>query len=250
MNAESGRLSGKVAVVTGAARGIGAGIAKRLTEDGAAVAITYSSSQASADKLVRDIESKGGKAIAIRADSTDATAVKNAMAETVKKLGRLDILVNNAGIAVMNTVDKYSLEDFDRMVAVNIRGVFVASQAAAAMMPDGGRIITIGSCNAERMPFMGGSVYAMTKAAIVGLTKGLARDLGPRNITVNNIQPGPTNSDMNPANGPNAEMLKSLMAIKRFADGSEIGALVCYLAGPEAGFVTGASILIDGGFDA
>ncbi len=250
MSADSGRLSGKVAVVTGAARGIGAGIAKRLAHDGAAVAITYSSSQTSADKLVRDIESAGGKAIAIRADSTDAAAVKNAMAETVKKFGRLDILVNNAGIAVMNTVDKYSLEDFDRMVAVNVRGVFVASQAAAALMPDGGRIITIGSCNAERMPFMGGSVYAMTKAAIVGLTKGLARDLGPRNITVNNIQPGPTNSDMNPADGPNAEMLKSLMAIKRFANASEIGALVCYLAGPEAGFVTGASILIDGGFNA
>jgi 3-oxoacyl-[acyl-carrier protein] reductase len=250
MSMNTKKLAGKVAVVTGAGRGMGAGIAKRLSEDGATIAITYSNSQTSADKVVRDIEAAGGKAIALRADSTDAIAVKNAMAETVKQLGRIDILVNNAGIAVMGMLDKYSLEDFDRMVAVNIRGVFVASQAAAALMPDGGRIITIGSCNADRMPFQGGSVYAMTKAAIVGLTKGLARDLGPRNITVNNVEPGPTNTDMNPADGPNAEMLKGLMAIKRYADASEIGALVCYLAGPEAGFVTGASILIDGGFDA
>ena len=170
-------LSGKIALVTGGSRGIGAAIAKRLAAEGAAVAITYSSGQQKADEVVRLIQSGGGRSLAIRADNTDAGAVKNAVAETVRTFGRLDELVNNAGIAVVKPLDEFSLEDFDRSVAVNVRAVFVAAQEAARHMKDGGRIITIGSVNADRMPFAGGGVYAMTKAAVAGLTRGLARDL-------------------------------------------------------------------------
>ena len=243
-------LSGKVALVTGGSRGIGAAIAKRLAADGAAVAITYASGQEKAAEVVRSIESAGGRALAIRADNMDAGAVRSAVAETVQTLGRLDVLVNNAGIAVIAPLDQFTREDFDRSVAVNIRAAFVAAQEAARHMADGGRIINIGSVNADRRPFAGGSVYAMTKAAIAGLTRGLARDLGPRGITVNNVQPGPVETDMNPADGPFAETLKGFMALKRYAKGNEIAAMVAYLAGPEAGFVTGASLTIDGGFAA
>jgi len=183
-------LSGKIALVTGGSRGIGAAIAKRLAAEGAAVAITYSSGQQKADEVVRLIQSGGGRSLAIRADNTDAGAVKNAVAETVRTFGRLDVLVNNAGIAVVKPLDEFSLEDFDRSVAVNVRAVFVAAQEAARHMQAGGRIITIGSVNADRMPFAGGGVYAMTKAAVAGLTRGLARDLGPRGIPVNVVQPG------------------------------------------------------------
>jgi 3-oxoacyl-[acyl-carrier protein] reductase len=244
------QLSGKVAMVTGGSRGIGAAIAKRLAADGAAVAITYSSSSAKADEVVKAIVSAGGKAIAIKADSVDAAAVKSAIGETVKRLGGLDVLVNNAGIAVIAPLDQFSLEDFDRMVAVNVRAVFVAAQEAARHMKEGGRIITIGSTNAERMPFAGGGPYAMTKAAVAGLTKGLARDLGPRGITVNNVQPGPVDTEMNPADGPFAETMKGLMALPRYGHADEIAGMVSYLAGPEAAYVTGASLLIDGGFAA
>jgi len=243
-------LSGKVAIVTGGSRGIGAAIAKRLAADGASVAITYSSGQQKADEVVRAIESAGGHALAIRADNTDANAVKNAVAKTARTLGRLDVLVNNAGIAVIAPLEQFSLEDFDRSVAVNVRAVFLASQEASRHMPDGGRIITIGSVNADRMPFAGGSVYAMTKAAVAGLTRGLARDLGPRGITVNVVQPGPVETDMNPADGPFAETLKGFMAIKRYGKGEEIAGMVAYLASTEAAFVTGACLTIDGGFAA
>ena len=190
------------------------------------------------------------QAIAIQADSADAKAVVAAVERTVGELGGIDILVNNAGIAVMAPIDDYRLEDFDRTVAVNVRAVFVATQAAVKHMKTGGRIINIGSCNAERMPFAGGAVYAMSKAALVGLVKGLARDLGPRGITVNNVQPGPIDTDMNPADGEFAAMLRKLMALPRYGTADEIAALVAYLAGPEAGFVTGASLTIDGGFTA
>jgi 3-oxoacyl-[acyl-carrier protein] reductase len=244
------KLAGKVALVTGGSRGIGAAIAKRLARDGAAVAITYANAQQKADEVVRAIETAGGRALAIRADSADAVAVKSAVAETARTLGRLDVLVNNAGIAVVTPLDQFSLEDFDRMVAVNVRGVFVAVQEASRLMGEGGRIITIGSVNADRIPFAGGSVYAMTKAAIAGLTRGLARDLGPRGITVNNVQPGPVDTDMNPADGPFAEAMKSWMALTRYGQADEIAGMVAYLAGPEAGFVTGASLTIDGGFAA
>jgi 3-oxoacyl-[acyl-carrier protein] reductase len=250
INTSMNTLTGKVAMVTGASRGIGAAIAKRLAQDGAAVAMTYLGAQTKADDVVRTIESAGGRAVAIRADSADADAVKQAVAETVRSLGRLDVLVNNAGVVVVSPLDKFALDDFDRMIAVNVRGVFVAAQEAARHMVNGGRIITIGSVNADRMPFEGGGVYAMTKAAVAGLTRGLARDLGPRGITVNNVQPGPVDTDMNPANGPFAETLKSFMALKRYGQGAEIAGLVSYLAGSEAGFITGASLTIDGGFSA
>jgi 3-oxoacyl-[acyl-carrier protein] reductase len=250
INASTNTLTGKVAMVTGASRGIGAAIAKRLAQDGAAVAITYLGAQTKADEVVRTIESAGGRAVAIRADSADADAVKQSVDETVRSLGRLDVLVNNAGVVVVSPLDKFALDDFDRMIAVNVRGVFVAAQEAVRHMVDGGRIITIGSVNADRMPFEGGGVYAMTKAAVAGLTRGLARDRGPRGITVNNVQPGPVDTDMNPANGPFAETLKSFMALKRYGQRAEIAGLVSYLAGPEAGFITGASLTIDGGFSA
>ena len=250
MNLQSNPLTGKVALVTGGSRGIGAAIAKRLAQDGAAVAITYAGSQGKAEQVVSAIKSSGGKALAIHADSADAKALKNAVAETVKTLGRLDILVNNAGIAVIAPIDEFKLEDFDRSVAINVRAHFVATQEAVRHMGDGGRIITIGSVNADRMPFAGGAIYAMTKAAVAGLTRGLARDLGPRSITVNAVQPGPVATDMNPEDGEFAETLKGFMALKRYAKGEEIAGMVAYLASPEAGFVTGACLTIDGGFAA
>jgi 3-oxoacyl-[acyl-carrier protein] reductase len=243
-------LEGKVALVTGGSRGIGAAIAKRLGADGASVAFTYASAQGKADEVVKVIEAAGGRALAIRADSADVQAVRDAVAETVRALGRLDVLVSSAGILTMAPLDQFSIDDFDRMVAVNIRAAFVAAQEAARHMGEGGRIINIGSVNADRMPFAGGSVYAMTKAALAGLTRGLARDLGPRGITVNNVQPGPVNTDMNPSDGAFAESMKALMALDRYGRGEEIAAMVAYLAGPDAGFVTGASLTIDGGFAA
>ena len=172
------------------------------------------------------------------------------MADTVSGFGRLDILVNNAGIATITPIDQFSENDFDRIVAINIKAVFVAIQEAIRHMETGGRIITIGSINADRVPFAGASVYAMTKAAVAGFTKGLARDLGSRGITVNNVQPGPIDTDLNPATGPFAETMKSFLALPRYGHDEEIAAMVAYLAGPEAGFVTGASLSIDGGFGA
>lgn len=169
---------------------------------------------------------------------------------TVKTYGRLDILVNSAGVLAIGPLEDFSMVDFDRMLAVNVRSVFVAIQEAARHMGEGGRIITIGSTNAERMPFAGGGVYAMSKAAIVGLTRGLARDLGPRGITINNVQPGPVDTDMNPDNGEFAATLKGLMALPRYGRTEEIASFVACLAGPEAGYITGASLTIDGGFSA
>lgn len=241
-------LKGKVALVTGASRGIGTAVAKRLAAEGADVAITYIEGKERAAEVVHAIEVSGGRAVSIRADSADPKAVESAVTETVKTFGRLDILVNNAGIAVIAPFDQFSLADFDKMVAVNIRGAFVAIQHASRHMRDGGRIIMIGSVNADRMPFAGASVYAMTKAAVAGFTRGLAHDLAPQGITINNVQPGPIDTEMNPANGPFAETLKGFMAVKRYGRGDEIAAMVAYLAGPEAGFVTGASLTIDGGF--
>jgi 3-oxoacyl-[acyl-carrier protein] reductase len=243
-------LAGKAALITGGSRGIGAAIARRLAHDGADVAITFASAPAKADEVVRAIEATGRHALAVRAEATDAGAVREAVAKTVAAFGRLDVLVNNAGIALMAPLEQFTLEDFDRMVAVNVRAAFVATQAAAPHMGAGGRVIMIGSVNADRMPFAGGAVYAMTKAAIAGLTRGLARDLGPREITVNAVQPGPVDTDMNPASGPFAEGLKAMMAIKRYGTADEIAGLVAYLASPLAGYVTGACLTIDGGFDA
>jgi 3-oxoacyl-[acyl-carrier protein] reductase len=243
-------LENKRALVTGGSRGIGAAIVKRLAREGAHVALTYVSQPDQANATVQAAQAFGVQALATQADSADAKAVLAAVERTVAELGGLDILVNNAGIGVMAPIDDYRLEGFDRTVAVNVRAVFVATQAAVTHMPPGGRVITIGSCNAERMPFGGGAVYAMSKAALVGLVNGLARDLGPRGITINNVQPGPIDTDLNPADSDFGAMLRTLMALPRYGAAEEIAALVAYLAGPEAGFVTGASLTIDGGFTA
>ncbi|MBI5570436.1 MAG: 3-oxoacyl-ACP reductase FabG [Desulfomonile tiedjei] len=244
------RLENKRALVTGGSRGIGAAIVKRLASEGAHVALTYISNPDKADEAVKAAQELGVKALAIQADSAEAEAVIAAVERTVRELGGIDILVNSAGIGVVAPIDDYRLEDFDRTLAVNVRAVFVATQAAVKHMQEGGRIINVGSCNAERMPFVGGGVYAMSKAALVGLVKGLARDLGPRGITINNVQPGPTDTDMNPANSDFAKMLLQFMALPRYGTGDQIASLVAYLASPEAAYVTGASLSIDGGFTA
>lgn len=243
-------FSGKTALVTGGSRGIGSAIALRLAEGGAAVALTYTASPGKADAVVAGIESKGGRALAIRADSADPDQIRRAVDETAKAFGSLDILVNNAGIATMGTISRFPIEEFDRMVAVNVRAVFVAVQAALPHMKQGGRIITIGSINAERMPFPGGAVYAMTKAAVAGMTRGMARDLGPKGITVNVVQPGPVDTDMNPADGPFAAVMHQAMAVGRHGRPEEVAEMVAYLAGPLAALVTGACLTIDGGFGA
>jgi Dehydrogenases with different specificities (related to short-chain alcohol dehydrogenases) len=248
MSTNSTKLNRKVALVTGGSRGIGAAIAKRLAADGASVAITFSSAKEKADEVVRSIESAGGRALAIQADNNDADAVVNAVIQTAKSFDGLDVLVNNAGIAIFKPLDEFSLEEFDRTFAVNVRAVFVASKEAARHMKDGGRIITIGSINADRMPVMGGSVYGMSKAAVAGLTRGLARDLGPRGITVNVVQPGPVDTDMNPADGAFAELLTGYLAIKRYGQSDEVAGMVSYLASDEGNYVTGACLTIDGGF--
>ena len=250
MSSNAKKLTGKVAIVTGASRGIGAAIAKRLAADGAAVAITYSSSPQKAEEVVHAIESAGGRALAIQADSADADAVKRAIAKAVETFDRLDILVNNAGVVALAPIDQFSMDDFDRLIAVNVKGVFVATQEAVRHIGEGGRIIMIGSINSDLVPFVGGSVYALTKSAVAGFTRGLARDLGPRGITVNNIQPGPVDTDMNPADGPFAEGLKGLIALHRYGQSDEVAGLVSYLASDEAGYITGASLKIDGGFAA
>ncbi|MGL5384776.1 MAG: 3-oxoacyl-ACP reductase family protein [Enterobacterales bacterium] len=243
-------LSGRVAFVQGGSRGIGAAIVKRLAREGAIVAFTYVSSPDRADEVVEAITAAGGQAIAIQADSADAEALQQAVRQTVNSFGKLDILVNNAGVLAMGQLEELSLADLDRTLAINVRSVFIASQEAARHMNDNGRIINIGSTNAERMPFAGGAIYAMSKSALVGLTKGMARDLGSRGITVNNVQPGPVDTDMNPADGDFAELMKTMLPIGRYGKDEEIASFVAYLAGPEAGYITGASLTIDGGFSA
>lgn len=243
-------LTGKVALVQGGSRGIGAAIVRRLALQGAHVAFTYVSSAGPAQALADEISAAGGKALALHADSADASAVQQAVQNTLEAFDRLDILVNNAGVLAVAPVAEFDLAEFDRMLAVNVRSVFVASQAAAPHLGQGGRIINIGSTNAERMPFAGGAPYAMSKSALVGLTKGLARDLGLQGVTVNNVQPGPVDTDMNPADGDFADSLIPLMAVGRYGHAEEIASFVAYLAGPEAGYITGASLTVDGGFSA
>jgi len=244
------KLAGKVALVTGGSRGIGAAIAKRLAADGAAVALTYSASPAKADEVVRSIKAAGGKALAIKADAADTEAVRLAVAKTIGTFGGIDILVNNAGVGIIAPIEQFSLEDFEKLIAVNVRGLFVATQEAARHLREGGRIIHIGSTNSERMPFDGGSVYALTKGAVAGFTKGLARDLGPRGITVNNVQPGPIDTDMNPANTDFARDTVPFTALQRYGQTDEIASFVAFLASSEASYITGASLLADGGYAA
>jgi NAD(P)-dependent dehydrogenase (short-subunit alcohol dehydrogenase family) len=243
-------LSGKAALVTGGSRGIGAAIAKHLAGAGADVAITYSASPEKANAVTDEIRSSGRRGLAIKADAADPSAVTSAVEKTAAEFGRLDILVNNAGIYVPAKFEETSLADMDRMWAVNVRAPILASQAALKHMDEGGRIINIGSCLAERVTGPGVTLYSMSKAAIVGLTKGLARDLGQRLITVNNIEPGPIDTDMNPATGETAEYQKSLLAIRRYGEPDDIAAMVVFLAGESGRFISGASYLIDGGFAA
>ncbi|MEH2297036.1 SDR family oxidoreductase [Nostoc sp.] len=243
-------LKNKRALITGGSRGIGAAIVKRLASLGADVAFTYASSPDRANEIVQTAQALGVQAVAIQADSAEASAVVAAVEQTVDKFGGIDILVNNAGVLAMGAIDDFALADFDRTIAVNVRAVFVATQAAVKHMKEGGRIINIGSTNAERMPFPGGGVYAMSKSALQGLVQGLSRDLGPRGITINNVQPGPIATDMNPSEGEFAEMLKKHIAVVRYGTVEEVAGLVAYLAGPESGYITGANLMIDGGFSA
>lgn len=243
-------LKDKRALITGGSRGIGAEIARRFAREGAQVAFTYFGSAQRAEETADAVRNFGARALAIKADSADAVAVTAAVGRTVEEFGGIDILVNNAGVLSVAPIDNFNLADFDRTWAVNVRAVFVAAQAAVRHMSAGGRIINIGSCNAERMPFPGGGVYAMSKSALQGLVKGLARDLGGRGITINNIQPGPVDTELNPASGDFAAAIKAFLAVPRYGTPAEIAALALYLAGPEAGYVTGASLTIDGGFTA
>ena len=243
-------LSGKSALVTGGSRGIGAAIAKRLAKEGADVAITYSSSQQRAQQVVADILNGGGRAVAIRADAADQVAVRAAVQQVAQEFGKIDILVNNAGLLTFGPITDFTVNDFEKVLSVNVRSVFTATQESVRYMPDGGRIITIGAVNSERVPVQGASVYALTKGAVATFTKGLARDLGDRKITVNNIQPGPVDTEANPASGPFADTMLGFMAVKRYGHADEVAAMTAYLAGPEAGYITGASLLIDGGFAA
>jgi 3-oxoacyl-[acyl-carrier protein] reductase len=241
-------LSEKVAIITGGARGIGASIARRLSEEGAAVSITYATSGPQAEALVKEIEQNGARAMAIRADSADVNSVRAAIAKTIDAFGRLDILVNNAAVNHSGTILDYSLGDLDEMIAVNIKGVFVATQEAVRYMREGARIINIGSVSSDYMPKSGFAVYAMTKGAVASLTRGLARDLGPRGITINNVQPGRIDTEMlREALGPRAEAVRQTIAVQRFGKVDEVAALVVYLASPAAAFITGANLKVDGG---
>ncbi|MEV8394601.1 MULTISPECIES: 3-oxoacyl-ACP reductase family protein [unclassified Streptomyces] len=243
-------LHGKVAFVTGGSRGIGEAVAIRLAEDGADVALTYQHSAERATEVVDRIKALGRRALAVRADSADATAVRDAVDGAAAEFGRLDILVNNAGTGAMGPVEELTLEDVDRVLGVNVRAPFLTSQAALRHMSEGGRIVTIGSCMAERVAFPGGALYATSKTALTGLTRALARELGPRGITANLIHPGPIDTDMNPADGPGAEMRRGLTALGRYGRPADVAATVAHLAGDGGRYVTGASVAVDGGFAA
>jgi 3-oxoacyl-[acyl-carrier protein] reductase len=243
-------LSGRRALVTGGSRGIGAAIVRRLAADGAMVAFTYAASPGPAENLRAELSARGSNAVAIKADSADAQQVIDAVDQAVAAFGGLDILVNNAGMSTSGVVESFPLQDFDRMLAVNVRGVFVAIQRAIPYLGTGGRIVTIGSIFAERVPRPSSAVYAMTKAALTGLTRGLARELGPRGITVNVIQPGPTATDTNPDSGEFADAMRQLTAVGHYGRPEDIASAVAYLASPEAGFITGITWNVDGGFSA
>jgi 3-oxoacyl-[acyl-carrier protein] reductase len=243
-------LAGKVALVTGGSRGIGAAIAKRVAADGASVAITYSKGAEPAAALVKAIERAGGKAIAIQADAAEADAVRSAVKKTVTTFDRLDVLVNNAGTAIPMNVEETTLADFDRVFAVNVRGVFVATQAALKHLKAGGRIIMIGSSLGERVFMPGMAPYSATKGAVKLFTQGLARELGARGITVNNVQPGPIDTDLNPASGEWAVGQKAAVPLGRYGKADEVAALVAFVAGPASSFINGANLTVDGGTNA
>jgi 3-oxoacyl-[acyl-carrier protein] reductase len=243
-------LANKVALVTGGSRGIGAGIAKRLAADGASVAITYSKGADAAASVVKAIETAGGKALAIQADGTNAAAVQKAVEQTVATFGQLDVLVNNAGTAIPKPFEEATLEELDQVIDLNLRGILLTTQAALKHLPDGGRIIMIGSCLGERTMTPGLAAYSATKAAVKLFTQGLSREVGTRGITVNNVQPGPIDTDLNPAAGDWAAPQIANTALKRYGHVDEVAALVAFVAGPEASYITGANLTVDGGTNA
>jgi 3-oxoacyl-[acyl-carrier protein] reductase len=243
-------LAGKVALVTGSSRGIGAAIAKRLAADGATVAITYAKDTEAASAVVKAIESGGGKAIAIQADATNVEAVKNAVERVVATFGQLDILVNNAGTAIPKPFEETTLEEINRVIDINVRGVFVTTQAALKHMKSGSRIIMIGSAVGERVAAPGLVPYAGTKGAVKMFTQALAREIGSKGITVNNVQPGPIDTDLNPASGDWAVPQKAATALDRYGKPDEIAAMVAFVAGPESSYITGANLTVDGGMNA
>jgi 3-oxoacyl-[acyl-carrier protein] reductase len=244
------QLNGKTALITGGSRGIGAAIAKRLAADGANVAITYAKDASAASTVVKAIERDGGKAVAIQADAADVEAVKGAIEKTVATFGRLDVLVNNAGTAIPKSFEETTLEEMDRVIDINIRGVFAATQAALKHMKDGGRIITIGSAVGERAASPWLVPYSATKGAVKMFTQALSREVGSRGITVNNVQPGPIDTDLNPASGDWAVPQKAATALDRYGKVDEITAMVAFVAGPESSYVTGANLTVDGGMNA
>lgn len=243
-------LKDKVALVTGGSRGIGAAIVKRLAAEGATVAFTYANSVAQAEKLVAEIIEKGGQALAVQADSGSYGEVVAAVEKVAEQFGKIDILVNNAGIIIDTSFAENTLEEFNRVFAVNVQGPFFSSQAALKYIPDGGRIISIGSCLAERVTGPGITLYSMSKSALISFTKGLAHDVGDRKITVNLVNPGPTDTDMNPATGPAADSMRSRMAIKEYGNATGIASLVAWVAGEEARYMTGSSLTVDSGTNA
>lgn len=245
-------LSGKVALVTGGTRGIGAATARALAEEGADVAISYTASQEKAEALVKELEGRGVRAAAFKADQADAAQVEQLVESVVKRFGHLDILVNNAGVAVTSMVDDASTSraDLDRQLAVNVSGVAAAVRAAVKVMGEGGRIITVGSAGGERVPMSGMADYAATKAAVAGYTKGWARDLGPKGITVNIVQPGPIETDMNPPDSDFSAILPPRTALGRNGRPEEVAAAIAFLASPDASYITGAMLDVDGGLNA
>jgi len=244
------RLKGKVALVTGGSRGIGAAIATRLAADGASVAITYAKDANAASAVVKAIEANGGKAIAIQADAADVTAVKGAVEKTVAALGRLDVLVNNAGTAIPKPFKDTTLEDMDRVIDINLRGALVATQEALKHLKSGGRIVLIGSAIGERVSTPGLVAYAATKGAVKMFTQALAKEVGSLGITVNNVQPGPIDTDLNPASGDWAVPQRAATALDRYGHVDEVAAMVAFVAGPESSYITGANLTVDGGMNA
>lgn len=244
------QLAGKVALVTGGSRGIGAATALRLAEEGADVALTYVSAADKAQEVVKSIEALGRKGLAIQADSADPTAVVRSVEQTAAELGRLDILVNNAGIFPYGPIEDVTLEEIDRTLAVHVRAVFLATQAAIPHLGHGGRIISIGSCWANRVPVPDVTLYAMSKSALIGFTKGLAHDVAPRGITANIVDPGPTVTDMNPDGTHEAEEERRRTAAKVLGAVADTAKAVAFLAGPDAQWITGTSLAVDGGYTA
>ena len=244
------KLNKKVALVTGGSRGIGAAIAKRLAADGASVAITYAKDAGAASAVVKAIERDGGRAIAIQADAANVEAVKGAVERVFTTFGRLDVLVNNAGTAIPKRFEETTLQEMDRVIAVNVRGAMVATQASLKHMKSGGRIIMIGSAVGERVSTPGLVAYSGTKGAVKMFTQALAREIGSRGITINNVQPGPIDTDLNPASGDWAVSQKAATALDRYGNADEVAAMVAFVAGPESSYITGANLTVDGGMNA